>query len=220
MAPLPLRVIAGHRRLVAGALCGIAAFLILPATIPPLTRAISAWDIGCTVLLLLAAVMFSGERQSRMAADAEAQEEGEWTVFCLTVASVTASFAAIAGQFSAAKNQPAGPDWGHIALVGATLLLSWLTTHVVFALRYAHEYYARDLGGKDVDGGLEFPGGAAPDYWDFVYFSLVLGMTFQVSDVQITARKLRRLATVHGVLSFIFNTFILALAVNIGASLL
>lgn len=219
MAPLPLRVIVGHGRLAAGALCGTAAFLVLPATIPPLTRAIVAWDIGCSAFLLLAGVMFSGERLNRMAKDAEAQQEGEWTVFWLTVAGVTASFAAIAGQYAAVKNLT-GPRGLHVALVGVTLLLSWVMMHVVFAMRYAHEYYAHDLHGKGVDGGLDFPGGAAPDYWDFVYFSLVLGMTFQVSDVQITARKLRRLAAAHGFLSFVFNTFILALSVNIGASLM
>jgi uncharacterized membrane protein len=220
MAPLPLRVIAGHGRLAAGALCGIVAFLAFPATILPLTRAIFAWDIGCTAFLALAGIMFSGERLNRMAADAEAQEEGEWTVFWLTVAGVTASFAAIAGQYASVKNLPASPHGMHVALVGATLLVSWLMTHVVFAMRYAHEFYSHDAGGETVDGGLEFPGGAAPDYWDFVYFALVLGMTFQVSDVQITSRKLRRLAAAHGFLSFLFNTFILALAVNIGASLL
>jgi len=220
VAPLPLRVIVGHGRLGAGALCGFVAILALPATIPPLTRAILAWDIGCTAFLVLAGLMFSGERINRMAADAEAQEEGEWTVFWLTVVGVTASFAAIAGQYAAVKTLPAGPHGWPVALVGATLLVSWLMTQAVFALRYAHEYYARSAGSKNVDGGLEFPGGAAPDYWDFVYFSLVLGMTFQVSDVQITSRKLRRLAAVHGFLSFVFNTFILALSVNIGASLL
>ena len=108
----------------------------------------------------------------------------------------------------------------HVLLLGTTVLASWLVTHTLFAFRYAHEYYADDAGGPDVDGGLEFPGGARPDYWDFVYFSAVLGMTFQVSDVQITSRKLRRLATVHGFLSFGFNTVILALAVNIGANLI
>ena len=71
-----------------------------------------------------------------------------------------------------------------------------------------------------MDGGLQFPGDDLPDYFDFFYFALVLGMTFQVSDVQITARKLRRLATAHGLLGFLFNTIILALTVNIAAGLL
>lgn len=220
MAVLPLRIIVGHARLVAGAGCGVLAFAVLPATISPLTRAILAWDVGCSALLLLAVVMFSGERMSRMGADARAQEEGEWTVFCLTVASITACFAAIIGQYAQTKDLPAGPRGAYVALVATTLLLSWLVTQVVFALRYAHEYYGRSTSGEAIDGGLAFPGGARPDYWDFVYFALVLGMTFQVSDVQITSRKLRRLASAHGFISFLYNTVILALSVNIAASLL
>ena len=101
-----------------------------------------------------------------------------------------------------------------------TLFVSWLMTQVTFGLRYAHEYYATSPGHTEVDGGLQFPGEGKPDYLDFLYFSLVLGMTFQVSDVQITSRKLRRLATVQGILSFMFNTVIVALTVNIAASLL
>jgi uncharacterized membrane protein len=97
--------------------------------------------------------------------------------------------------------------------------LSWLTTHVSFAYRYAHEYYTVD-GACGPEGGLVFPGDEKPDYLDFIYFSFVLGMTFQVSDINITAKKLRRLATVQGLIGFLFNTVILALSVNIAASLL
>jgi uncharacterized membrane protein len=93
-------------------------------------------------------------------------------------------------------------------------------THTLFALRYAHEYYSIVPGGDAVEGGLKFPGDDPPDYWDFFYYALVLGMTFQVSDVEILSRKLRRLASVHGLLGFLFNTVILALSVNIAASLL
>ncbi len=106
-----------------------------------------------------------------------------------------------------------------VVFVAATLILSWLLTHVVFALRYAHEWDAPRGDGHPREG-LEFPGGQPPDYMDFLYFSLVLGMTFQVSDVQITARRLRRLATLHGLIGFLYNTVIIALTVNIAASLL
>ena len=101
-----------------------------------------------------------------------------------------------------------------------TLLLSWLLIHAVFALRYAHEYYTRSSDAPALDGGLEFPQEGSPDYWDFFYFSVVLSMTFQVSDVQITSRKLRRLATLHGMLGFMFNTVIVALTVNLASGLL
>lgn len=210
---------AARPRLVAGVVAGLLAIPLLPGGMTGITRAVLCWDIGVTVFMALSAMLFSAERVSRIAADAEAQEEGEWTIFWLTVAAVLFSFAAIFGEFSGSKDLPAGQKTWHVLLVGVTLFLSWLMTHVTFAFRYAHEYYARDNGGPDFDGGLDFPEEKQPDYLDFIYFALVLGMTFQVSDVQITSRKLRRLATVHGLLSFLFNTIIVALTVNIAAGM-
>ncbi len=94
-----------------------------------------------------------------------------------------------------------------------TIGLSWAAIHTTFALHYAHEYY------RGTVGGLAFPGDGKeePDYWDFVYFSFVIGMTAQVSDVGITDRIIRRTATVHGIVSFVFNTALLALTINIVA---
>lgn len=214
------RVIAGRPRLFASVAAGLFSYPFLPTSLNGQTRAILAWDIGGLVLLGLCAHLFSGEREDRMAADAARQEEGEWTIFWITLAAAAFSFAAILAEFSGTKGLPASARGWHVALVAATLLLSWLVTHTLFALRYAHEYYGRGTSPGAVQGGLTFPDDAVPDYWDFVYFSLVLGMTFQVSDVEITGRKLRRLATVHGFLSFVFNTTILALSVNIASSLL
>jgi len=192
---------------------------LLPDGYSGSTRAIVAWDVGILVYLGLAATLFTTERIDRMEADTEAQQEGEWTIFWLTMAGVTMSFIAIISTFSGTKSEPPDQRSLHVILVAVTLLLSWTMTHTTFAFRYAHEYYARDAGGPDIDRGLDFPGEKRPDYLDFVYFSLVLGMTFQVSDVQITSRKFRRLATVHGLLSFLFNTIIVALTVNLAAGL-
>ena len=136
------------------------------------------------------------------------------------VAVVAISLAAIIGEFANTNNMPRAQRNLHVILVAVTLFVSWLMTHTSFAFRYAHEFYETDPSGTDITRGLEFPGEKRPDYLDFMYFSLVLGMTFQVSDVQITARKFRRLAAVHGLLSFLFNTIILALTVNIAAGLL
>ena len=172
------------------------------------------------MFLALSAFLFTIERLDRIAADAAAQEEGEWTIFWLTLAAVAFSFAAIIGEFAGIKDMTPPTAGLRVILVAATLFVSWLMTHTTFAFRYAHEYYQIDPGGAGIYGGLEFPDEKRPDYLDFMYFSLVLGMTFQVSDVQITARKLRRLATVHGLLSFLFNTIILALTVNFAAGLL
>ncbi len=206
--------------LIAAIACGILAWLLLPPLGAGRTRLLLAWDVGCAVMLALCAVLFSHQRLNDVAANARRQEEGEWTIFALVLGTVAVSFAAVLGEFGAAK--ASGPEMRglHMGMVGLTLLLSWLVTHTLFCLRYAHEFYTGSDDPNVPDGGLEFPGTRQPDYWDFMYFSLVLGMTFQVSDVQITARKLRRLAVVHGLLSFLFNTVIVALSVNIGASFL
>jgi uncharacterized membrane protein len=198
----------------------ILAWPFLPGSLPVTTRGLLAWDLGVLVFLLLAAQLFVSEPPELMPAAAEAQQEGEWTIFGITLAVVVVSFVAVSSEFSGIKNgEPEGQAW-KVALVAFTLFLSWLMTHVTFAFRYAHEFYARDTGGPDVDRGLDFPKEKQPDYLDFLYFALVLGMTFQVSDVQITSRKLRRVSTLHGLLSFLFNTVIVALTVNIAAGLM
>ena len=154
-----------------------------------------------------------------MPAHAAGQQEGEWTIFWIIVAAVVVSFAAIIGEFTGARELAPSRRKLQIGLVALTLFISWLMTHVSFGLRYAHEYYSVSPGRTEVDGGLDFPGESEPDYLDFMYFALVLGMTFQVSDVQITSRKFRRLAAVQGLLGFLFNTVIVALTVNLAAGL-
>jgi uncharacterized membrane protein len=214
------RAVSSRPRLFTGILVIVVAWALLPSGMPATTRGIVAWDIGVLAFLLLAGHLAVTASPDVMQAEAEAQQEGEWTIFWLTLAVVIVSFAAVSSEFAAIKSGPEDRRGLRIILVAVTLFLSWLVTHVTFALRYAHEFYARDLGGPDVDGGLDFPGEKEPDYLDFLYFSLVLGMTFQVSDVQITSAKLRRVATLHGLLSFLFNTVIVALTVNIAAGLM
>ncbi|MBV9539093.1 MAG: DUF1345 domain-containing protein [Acidisphaera sp.] len=209
------RALRARPRLVAGVVAAVAGYTALPFA-SPLSRALVAWDVGCLLFLLLCAWMFSTTPSAAMPRVSEAQEAGEWTVFWLTVAGVVASFGAIIGEFSDASGAHRG---FRVAVVAATLLLSWLTTHTVFSMRYAHEYYDLEPDGHTVHGGLEFPGEREPDYWDFFYFGLVLGMTFQVSDVQITDHHFRRLAAAHGLLGFLFNTVILALTINLAAGL-
>jgi uncharacterized membrane protein len=213
------RAVRARPGLVAGTCAGVAVWPLLPSSLSMTTRGLLAWDAGVLVFLALAGVLFSTVTADRMPARAEAQEEGEWTIFGLTLAVVVVSFIAVSSEFSAIKQAPDASRPLQVVLVAGTLFISWLMTHVTFAFRYAHEFYADDLGGPDIDRGLEFPGEMQPDYLDFLYFSLVLGMTFQVSDVQITSRKLRRMATLHGLLSFLFNTVIVAFTVNIAAGL-
>jgi uncharacterized membrane protein len=212
-------VIAARRRLITGVIAGLLAWIFHPFDVRGVAHVALAWDIGVLLYLLLLAQLFLAERGSTMEEDSEAQETGQWTVFGLTLIGSLLSLAAILSTFSGLPGLKPEVRDARVALVCVTLLLSWLMTNVTFALRYAHEYYDRDENGA-VEGGLEFPGTSRPDYLDFVYFSFVLGMTFQVSDVQISAQSLRRLATLHGMVGFLFNTVILALVVNLAAGLL
>ncbi len=204
----------------ASVVVGVCAVFLLPAAWAARARGIVAWDVGTVFYLAMIAWLFTTSPSRRMPANAAAQEDGEWTLFFLVLAGVTISFAAILGEFGSMKGAAAAVKEQKVALVAATLVLSWLLAQAVFALRYAHEFYQAAPGGAGIDGGLKFPNEDHPDYWDFFYFSAVLGMTFQVSDVEVTSRKLRRLATLHGLLGFLFNTVIIALTVNLASGLL
>lgn len=215
------RAVRYRPRLVAGIICGVLAWVLLPPLGHWVTRAVVAWDIGVIVFLVSAALLFTSEAAAQMPEYAAQQQEGEWTIFFLTLAAAVVSFVAIFGVFANSKDLPPALKSLRVVVVAVTLFVSWLMTHVTFAFRYAHEYYTSDIATPpEFDRGLDFPGEKRPDYLDFVYFALVLGMTFQVSDVQITSRKLRRLATLHGLIGFLYNTVILALTVNIAAGLL
>ena len=131
---------------------------------------------------------------------------------------LTAAICSLAGIFLLLRTSPAEHSKTFVALPFASVFFSWILVHTIFIFRYAHLYYAApdDINdAKNNTPGLEFPGESFPDYLDFAYFSFILGMTFQVSDVQITSRKIRRLALLHGCISFIYNTLILALSINI-----
>ena len=213
-------LIAGHARLFACITLGLISLAVLPSHWPSLERSIAAWDIGSIIYLAVLCWLFLSSPLTRMAANAEAQQDGEWVLFFLVLAGVSISFVAILGEFGNMKDAALAVKDKKVAFVGGTLVVSWLLTQAVFALRYAHEFYAQGDKPGSVAGGLDFPKEETPDYWDFFYFSIVLGMTFQVSDVQITSRTLRRLATLHGLLGFLFNTVIIALTVNLASGVL
>jgi uncharacterized membrane protein len=213
-----LRIIRARPHLFTGVALGLVSFFPLSLIHQTAIRAILAFDIGSAIFLGLTAVSFFSTQDRDISAVAKRQQEGEWSVFALTILGAVMSFTSIF-LFSGAPSGHKAERGLYLAFVVVTLLLSWLTTHVSFAYRYAHEYYTVD-GDSGPEGGLSFPGDERPDYLDFIYFSFVLGMTFQVSDVNITSKKLRRLATVQGLIGFLFNTVILALSVNIAASLL
>jgi uncharacterized membrane protein len=214
-----IRILRARPKLLTGIAAGLLSIAPLMAVPHPGVRAVLAWDAGSAVFLALTLTSFFRAHDTDISADAKRQQEGEWSVFTLTLIGAVMSLASIFIFAAAGHKSDKG---AYLVFVIVTLVLSWLTTNVTFALRYAHEYYSRDWASDtaDLDRGIDFPQDDQPDYLDFIYFSFVLGMTFQVSDCNITAKKLRRLATLQGLIGFLFNTVILALSVNIAASLL
>jgi uncharacterized membrane protein len=160
-------------------------------------------------------VMTQCSSVAKMKANATAQDEGAFAILILTVAAGMASLIAIFAELAAIER--ASPLYGiYVALAIGTVVLSWTFIHTIFALHYAHEFY----GIGEHKNGLRFPGDEQPDYWDFIYFSFVIGMTFQVSDVAVMHKIVRRTVVAHGALSFFFTTAVVAMAVNIAASII
>jgi uncharacterized membrane protein len=210
--PKPLRVVYSRPRIFISIAVGIVTFVLLPAVpLRLVTRLLIAWDVFAALYLVLVYIMMlrSGHRHVRR--NAVLQDDGRFLIVTVTVLGAFASIAAIVFELGASRH--AVPQ---LLLATATITLSWAVVHTAFALHYAHDYYG---GAKP--GGLQFPSGDQhdhADYWDFVYFSFVIGMTAQVSDVGITDKTIRRTATVHGIISFVYNTALVALMVNIAAS--
>jgi uncharacterized membrane protein len=150
---------------------------------------------------------------------AKLQDSSRTLIFLFVIVSSVVSLLAIFFLLKSTKELSSEAVTGHVLLGMASVIISWCLVHTIFTLRYAHMYYATDPDDdnqKKPIGGLEFPGNEkTPDYLDFVYFSFVIGMTFQVSDVEISSRQIRRLAWIHGMISFAFNTAIVALSINV-----
>ena len=213
-----VRVVRSRPRLFGSAAVGvmaIAAFAVMTGW-RPVTRVLVGWDIGVTLYLALVFHLMTGARVHHIRRDAQLQDEGRLTILVLTVAAALASLAAILTELASPPGSAVARQPIQLVLATITILLSWTLIHTIFTLHYAHEFYDETTTrGR----GLAFPGGdKEPDYWDFVYFSFVIGMTSQVSDVGVTNKQMRRTVAVHGIVSFFFNAALLALTVNIAAS--
>jgi uncharacterized membrane protein len=209
--PLPVRVVYARPRTFIALAAGVVAFLLLPGTLRLSTRLVVGWDVFTALYLVLAYIMMLRCDVGHIRRSAVMQDDGRFLLLLLTALGAFASLAAIVLELGASKGRPA-----EMTLAIVTIALSWAIVHTAFSLHYAHEFYR-----SKKPGGLQFPSGdakAEADYWDFVYFSFVIGMTAQVSDVGITDKIIRRTATVHGIISFVFNTALIALMVNIAGS--
>jgi uncharacterized membrane protein len=209
--PRPVRVVYARPRLFVSIAIGVVAFLLLPASWRLVTRLLVGWDVSVALYLVLAFGMMYRCGVDHIRRNAILQDDGRFLILMVTALGAFASIAAIVTELGTEHRGAT-----ELTLATLTIALSWAAVHTTFALHYAHDYYR-----GAAPGGLQFPSGEAPedvDYWDFVYFSFVIGMTAQVSDVGITDKTIRRTATAHGVISFIYNTALVALMVNIAAS--
>jgi uncharacterized membrane protein len=210
-----LRHFHARPRVLVAAAVGIAVGLLLSQRYrDPIACAVLGWDAASLVFLVLALVMVARATSASMRRRAAIETEGRWVFLALMAGAAFFSMFAILGVMREAKG--AGGDLALSLLAGGTILLSWLLAHTVFALHYAHAYF-NDLAANR-PCGLDFPSKHDdPDYWDFLYFSFVVGMTAQVSDVQVLTQSWRRLVLAHGILAFLFNTIVLALSINLFA---
>jgi uncharacterized membrane protein len=152
------------------------------------------------------------------------QDDGRIAILLLTTFAALAAIGAIVAELAAVKDLAGTAKHLHVALAALTIISAWLFIHLMFALHYAHDFYASadsvDGGAGNDRGGLTFPETDAPDYWDFLYFSYVIGVACQTADVAISSRAMRRTALFHCVLAFFFNSAVLALTINIAAGLI
>jgi uncharacterized membrane protein len=209
------RIDARHRFAIA-LVAALALFAGLRGEVQFSSNIIATWDLFAFVALVLVWITILTTPQHRLRERARAQDIGRTAIFVFVVLAACAALFAVGFLISFHKDTMRGHFTAHLILALSSVILSWSLAHTVFGLRYAHAFYGdSDEPGQDRHaGGLLFPGDRPPDYFDFVYFSFVVGMTCQVSDVQITSRRMRRLTLTHSVLAFGFNTIILALLIN------
>jgi len=204
------------RLLVALAAGGLAAALA-PGELHPVTRSLIGWNSGVWLYLVLVGWMMFRADQNHLRRVAVAHGDGAAVVLLVVVGAVVASMVAIIAELAHSGASSHGSQAGRLAFTGLTVIGSWLLLPLEFTLQYASQFY-----GDPPDGGLKFPDPApefSPEYIDFVYFALTIAVACQTADVVVTERPMRKLVLLQSVLSFVFNTAILALSVNVAASL-
>ncbi len=203
----------GPQRLVYGLVAGLVT-LAIPLPMGWQFRGLLGWCVGVGLYLALAWWLCVGFDAARTRQRAQAQDEPSLVLLLVLLVATAACVAAIAALMQQTRELSGAVRTAYLALCVAALAGSWLFIQTIFTFRYAHRYYQEEKRREPDGPGLQFPGGADPDYFDFLYFSHVVGMTSQVSDVQVTSREMRHLTLVHSVLSFGFNMLIVALSIN------
>ncbi len=216
-APIWLRPVSSRPRLVVGIAIGVAAGLLSPVALQlqPATAAIVGWDAGVLSFLILVFWAWNSAEPNHIRRRASLQDEGRNVMLILVLGGVIASVTAIVFELTQAKTHKGATEVFETVLGLGTVALSWVFLQTFLAQHYAHEYYAtsRSENGEE-HGGLDFPGCKDPDYWDFFHFSITIGATAQTADIQITSKPMRLLVTWHALMSYTFNTVVLALAIS------
>ncbi len=203
-------------RLLTGIVIGLIAGFASSSAFKGQSHLLIGWDTGVGIYLVTTWAMMIRSNVRQLRVRAARHDEGEWTIILLSIAASLSSLAAIGAELLRAHADDPLRAW-RAAAAAVTILMSWLFIHTIMAQHYAHDYYLREGSGP----GLIFPDRIKePDYWDFTYFSFTIGVAAQTADIAIASPRIRRVALAHSVLSFFFNTAILALAINVGASLL
>ena len=214
-----VRFLVARRRLLLSIAAGVVLLAALPSLVPwlrPQTRWLLAWDLTAALYVGFAFLMIARSTVATCRDHAELYDESDWVILLLVIICAGTSFVAIFAELAEIKSGRAPLGVG-LTVTGATVALSWTFTHVIFTLHYANVYYKPGGVGP---GGLDFHDGRDPDYRDFLYYSFVIGCAAQTGDVDTVSPAMRRLTLVHGVVAFAFNTAILALMINVGASLI
>ena len=213
--PYVLRIMRTRPRLITSTLIGLIVAVLFPSTWGPANRILIGWNVGVWLYLVLVYYLMATARSHEIDDRAATQDEGRIAILVLTTAAALATVGAILFELGSVR----GSDRQLVQLLLAitTIISSWFFIHSIFALHYAHEFYG-ERGGKK--NGLRFTDDTDPGYWDFVYFSFVIGMTAQVSDVAVTSKTIRQTVTAHAIVSFLFNVSLLALTINIAANVI
>lgn len=216
--PSPRRIARLHGTLLIALAAALATTALLPAEWRWATRGAIGWDVGVLVFLTIAVARVIRTRSTdQIRSRAADLDDAGGAVLPLSLLALAVSVAIMLGEAATAPHSQTGVT---AVRVLTTVALSWLFIHLIFAQHYAHGFYGPAEEGDGDRGGLIFPGETEPDYWDFIHFALIIGVASQTADIQIADRRLRRIASVHSVTAFVFNTVILALAVNFAVRLL
>ncbi|WP_174274674.1 DUF1345 domain-containing protein [Sphingomonas bacterium] len=170
----------------------------------------AAFDVASVVFLISIWPLLRSEAE-QMREAARKNDANRAALLLITGIVMLTVLVAVASELS----QKGGPKPAIVSLIIGTLALCWIFSNIIYALHYAHLFYSPAAKDGGDCGGVDFPGTDEPDYWDFIYFAFCLGMTFQVSDMDITASRIRRIVTAHCLAAFVFNIGVLAFTINV-----